>query len=214
MDGRKQAGRRWRRYGFCLPLLLALAACGADGDFDVATRTNTLAAWESYLRAHPDGRRAGEARAHLAGLREPADWRKAEALATQAGYEQYLHDQAQGEHAREARAAFARLDPGAPPAAVPAVAAATPVGGFRVQLGAFAGGSAAATEAWRRLSAGHPQLQTREPLLTPGNSADGRPLVRLQLGGLDREGAQALCHELAAKGSPCAVITPPDPGAR
>jgi len=236
-----------------LALLLWLpAGCGSDADFDRAARSNTAAAWDDYLRVHPDGQHAREARARLAALLENQEWQRAQAAGSADSYQRYLRSYPQGAHAHDALVAIAGLnlarapagamsagpapspspagapEPAAPePAPAPAsrvpppVAAVAPpqgppaatAGAFRVQLGSFAGGSAAAERAWRELSARHPQLAGRTPLITPSRSTDGRTLTRLQLEGFDRAGAEALCRALVERNDPCVTVAPLEPPA-
>ena len=86
--------------------------------------------------------------------------------------------------------------------------------GFRVQLGAFAKGSAAASAAWQALIARYPELREREPVIAAARTADGHAIHRLQVGGYDRAGATALCQKLAADHNPCLVVAPAPAAAR
>lgn len=222
-------------------LVALLAACGGDGDFDAAARANTIAAWEVYLRAHPDGRHSAEVRARITELREPDDWRKAHALETVAGYQQYLGDHANGAHAHDALVAIAGLNLGAapvpaapssgsprPPVAVPPPVAAPPAPtraptrapaatsarNFRIQLGAYSGPERVASDAWQRLQAQHPQLVGRVPLISLGRTGDGRSIQRLQVAGFDRPDAEATCRALNAAGVSCVIIKADPVGGR
>jgi SPOR domain len=224
-------GGRTRKLRGAAFALAVLAACGADPDFNAASRANTQPGWEAYLRSHPDGRHAAEARARLEELREAGDWRKAQALATEAGYQQYLGDHPQGAHAHDALVAIASLNLATPApaqaAAAPVVAAPRPPAApaqppvasanavraaFRVQLGAFSGSAAAASGYWRRLLAKHSELSNFQPSIDAGSAADGRPVHRLQVVGLERDAAESLCRELTGWGSPCVVVAPKKEG--
>jgi len=115
-----------------LAACLAAGGCGGDADYDQAARTGTAAAWNAYLRAHPDSGHAQDAQARLAAL-EDGDWQRAHASDTPAAYQQYLRSYPQGAHAHDALVAIANLNLGAPPAAAapgeaPATAAPPPVG--------------------------------------------------------------------------------------
>jgi hypothetical protein len=252
-----RAGCRRRLRGAARGAWLALwllAGCGADRDYQAAERANTVVAFDDYLRLHPDGAHAREARARLAGLVEEREWQRARSADTADAYQQYLRGYPAGRHAPDAAAAVASLRlvatpsseaptlapapgasvakgaiartappsaaPPAPPPAGPAqgpVAATERMGGeraFRVQLGAFAGGSQAAAAAWQRLATRHPELATRQPLVGVARTADGRPVHRLQLGGFSRESAEALCRTLRAAQDPCLVVPPATGGGR
>jgi hypothetical protein len=265
--GRWRAGAaraHWWAAGIVWPLLLLPAGCGTDADFDDAARANTTVAWDDYLRAHPDGPHAREARARLAALLEDREWQRAHAADTADAYQRYLRGYPQGAHAHDALVAIANLNlaatplndvPAEPPPPRPAAGAITrapapasvaaagapapaagatsaqkPVaangvppradaapapppsqrpavhGGVRVQLGAFTGGSAAAERAWRNLTARYPELSGRTPLIAAARAVDGRAIYRLQLAGLDRAAAEALCRRLAARSDPCVLV--------
>jgi cell division septation protein DedD len=96
--------------GAALAFLLLPAGCGMDSDFDRAARSNTTAAWDDYLRAHPDGPHSREARARLAALLEDRDWRRAQAADSVDAYERYLRSYPQGAHAHDALVAIAALN--------------------------------------------------------------------------------------------------------
>ena len=65
-----------------------------------------------------------------------------------------------------------------------------------------------ARAAWERLAASHPFLDGRHPLIAAALSRDGVQIHRLQVAGLTRESADALCAALSASGDAC-VIEPP-----
>ena len=347
VEGQHRA--RWRVAAWpTMACVLALAAsCSADPAFESAERANTPAAWEDYLRQHPDGSNAREARERLAARIDDREWFRADEAHEQAAYEGYLRAYPQGIHSHEALLAIANLNlvvrppkpdataevqlvappepvlrkpsagaieraskPAAPsksadasvvapaspsspprvpasvgaaqsaafrsepqpkpvaaptaakpaPAAVvaaraptskpsPAAPAAAPVPppvtvaavlppprverhqappgpaatppaeplavraedarGYRVQLGAFfSEGSATAERVWRQLQSRYPTLQGRHPIIAAARSADGRSIYRLQVGGLEREAAEAMCASLAEQHDPCIVIAP------
>jgi hypothetical protein len=100
-------------------LWLALAGCSGDSDFDNAARANTTTAWDEYLRAHPDGTHAREARGRLAALLEDREWQRAQATDTADAYQRYLRGYPQGAHAHDALVAIANLNLVAAPATEP-----------------------------------------------------------------------------------------------
>jgi hypothetical protein len=225
-----------------------VAACGGDRAFDAAASADTVPAYNEYLRAHPTGAHAREARARVDLLIDSADWRRAREVGTAESYQQYLARHSSGVHTQAALVALAALNlasvapvtaplpegtaaplkvalgsgpavavtPGDAAGPAPAAAATAPdagpaaveTDGFRVQLGAFATGSAAARAAWERLAASHPFLDGRHPLIAAALSRDGVQIHRLQVAGLTRESADALCAALSASGDAC-VIEPP-----
>ena len=79
--------------------------------------------------------------------------------------------------------------------------------GYRIQLGAFAG-SALSERAWKRLMERHEALRDRKPLIAAARAADGRAIYRLQVPGLDRAAARALCVEVVAGGDDCILVPP------
>jgi SPOR domain len=188
-----------------------LAALLEDGEWQRAHAAETADAYQRYLRGYPQGAHAHEALVAIANLNlaaTPATEAPAEGAPAVTG-------PATGAITRTAPAAVpppGGAAPGAAAAKPPARKAAPPAAaaGFRVQLGAFAGG-AVAERAWRDLSARHPELAGRTPLISAARAGNGHPIHRLQLAGLDRPGAEALCATLAASKDPC-IVVPPTPG--
>lgn len=205
----------------CLAIALALLA-GACSRQETAWgrshRTDSVAAYEAYLRDYPAGAHAAEARSRMAALREQEEWERALRINTPEAFQRYLAGYPSGRYAETARqklSAFlsaqappARAEPPATaaPAAGTLLAAARESGEYRVQLGAFGRGEDAAHRAWRELSQRHPDLLGT---LTPRVDAvehGGRRLWRLQAGPLARDRAQSLCARLKAGGTPCLVV--------
>jgi hypothetical protein len=110
-------------------LALVAAGCGTDADFDNAARINTAVGWDDYLRSHPDGPHAREARERLATLVEDREWQRAHAADTADAYQRYLHGYPQGAHAHDALVAIANLNLATAPARdAPAASAAAGAG--------------------------------------------------------------------------------------
>jgi hypothetical protein len=224
--------------------MLGVGGCGVDRDYEAAVRANTIVALDDYLRLHPDGAHAADARRHLAALVEEREWRRAQSQASADGYQQYLRGYPNGAHSKEALLAIADLNlmsvpsteagrGAAPPAGrtaaatgasrgtiarraapvPPAAQAAADRGpvadthGTRVQLGAFAGEDAAQA-AWAGIRTRHPELGGHALVLVPATLADGRRLERLQLGGFDRDSADATCAALKKAQEACVVVPP------
>ena len=129
--------RRALRGALCLGFIIALGACSSDREFDAAVRANTVVAFDDYLRLHPDGSHAGEARTHLAALLEAREWERAHAAGNLDAYQQYLRGYPQGQHVREALSAIADLNMAALPSteAGGAPGTVTPRGAARAPAG-------------------------------------------------------------------------------
>lgn len=95
------------------------------------------------------------------------------------------------------------------PAASRAAAAPDAARRYRVQLGAYARGSTAASLAWEGVVARHAVLVGRTPLIGAARTSQGTSIHRLQVAGLTRGEAQDLCATLVATGDPCFVVPPP-----
>jgi hypothetical protein len=234
VSGSRHRAARWTR---AVLLASLLAGCGSDPDFDRAARADTTVAWDEYLRVHPDGVHAEAARARLAALLEDRDWQRAHGSDTVDAYQRFVRAHPQGAHAHDALVAIANLNlvappraetpappappvavavPPAPPGQAPASGAPTPPAAataavaataYRVQLGAF-GTSGGAERTWAGLAARYAELAGRAPLITAARTADGHDVYRLQVAGLERASAEALCAALAARRDPCAVVAP------
>jgi len=112
----------------CLALVL-LAGCSSDRDYDAAVRTNSIAAFDDYLRLHPDGTHAAEVRGRLVALVEDREWQRARSANSSDAYQQYLRSYATGAHAHDALVAIADLNIATPPnTEVPPAAAPDPAG--------------------------------------------------------------------------------------
>ena len=95
--------------------IVLLVGCSSDRDYDAALRTNSVAAFDDYLRLHPDGTHATEVRARLVALVEDREWQRARAANTSDAYQQYLRGYATGAHAHDALVAIADLNIATPP---------------------------------------------------------------------------------------------------
>lgn len=208
----------------CLAIALALfaGACSRqETAWDRSHRTDSVAAYEAYLRDYPGGAHAAEARSRMAALQEQDEWERALRINTPEAFQRYLAGYPSGRYAETAKQKLSAFLPAqAPPAPAgpPAPAAGTSQaagtllaaagksGEYRLQLGAFGRGEDAAHRAWRELSRRHPDLlgtlTPRVDMVEHG----GRRLWRLQAGPLARDRAQSLCARLKAGGTPCLVV--------
>jgi outer membrane protein assembly factor BamD (BamD/ComL family) len=83
---------------------LALLACSSnEADWQQATTANTIGAYQDFLKQHPNGEHADEARGRIRSLEDDQAWVAAINSNTQQSFEQYLHNHPTGGHAQEAR---------------------------------------------------------------------------------------------------------------
>lgn len=112
--------------GALATVLLLAAGCGVDRDYDAALRANTIVAFDDYLRLHPDGAHAADARTHLAALVEDREWQRAQSRASVDAYQQYLRGYPGGAHAKDALQAIADFNMAALPSTEAAPGPAPP----------------------------------------------------------------------------------------
>lgn len=80
------------------------ASCGyGPYDWNKALAANTVAAYESYLQAHPDGKHADDARGRVLALKDDQAWSASQKLNTIDAYQAYLRQEAGGVHAADAQ---------------------------------------------------------------------------------------------------------------
>ena len=205
-------------------LVVALAAAGCsrqESAWRSSRKQDSVTAYEAYLRDYPAGGHAGEAEARLAELREQQEWERALRFNTPEAFQRYLSGYPQGRYSAAARDRLSDFllarapDDALPPAqpATPApvgpgalIAAASTTGDFRVQLGAFRGGEAAARRAWERLSGQHADLLGSLTPRVDVLARDGHDLWRLQAGALSEARAREICATLEARGEACLLV--------
>jgi len=83
--------------------VLLLACSSTEADWQQANSANTVAAYQDFLKQHPNGQHADEARNRIRSLEDDQAWMTAMNTNTEASYQQYLSAQPQGAHAQEAR---------------------------------------------------------------------------------------------------------------
>ena len=93
------------RLGVTAVLLgLFLAACSSiEADWQQATTANTIGAYQDFLKQHPNGQHADEARSRIRGLEDEQAWDTAKTSSTEQSFQQYLRDEPNGTHAQDAR---------------------------------------------------------------------------------------------------------------
>ena len=211
---------RCRLPAVALAFAWVAAGCGGDSDFDKAARANTTVAWDDYLRAHPDGTHAHEARARLAALVEDGEWQRAHAADTADAYQRYLRGYPQGAHAHDALVAIANLNLAGTPATEAPIEA--PPAGAKPAAGAIerpapVPASAAPTPA---PAAGAPPvaaapvpppraLAAPKKAPTPAPRAGASGEFRVQLGAFgSRAVAEHVWHDLGARYAELSARTP------
>jgi hypothetical protein len=206
-------------------LAFAVAGCSRqEADWSHTRSADSVAAYQQYLDEYPHGAHAREAQSRLKELLEEREWQRATRLDTPEAYQVYLGGHPDGAHAGQARDKLgefllARTPTGGderevPPTPPPAArhpsgtlaALAQPGVEFRVQLGAFAAGEAAARKAWQQLKSAHPAELDRLSPRIDQLERSGKTLWRLQAGPLAEAQARAACARLREAGAACTVV--------
>ena len=87
-----------------------LVACSsAHDDFDKASTQNTLAAYQGFLKQHPNSELAVQAQNRIKTLQDDQAWASAQKTNTLESFQQYLHDQPNGAHTSESGDRVAEL---------------------------------------------------------------------------------------------------------
>jgi hypothetical protein len=82
---------------------LALTGCSsASSDWNKASNTNTVAAYQEFLVSHPSDQHATEAKAMILQLQDDNRWGETQHTGTTAAYQLYLEQFPQGSHASAA----------------------------------------------------------------------------------------------------------------
>lgn len=211
-----------------LVLALALSACSRrQTEWQAARAADTVESYERFLKAFPEGEFSAQATARAKELREARDWKKAVATNTLAGYQQFVAQYPDGRMSDEARIRIESyaltvaptLDLPLPtaemgsavtpsPAAPAQTAAASAQLGYRVQLGAFAGGEKQAMGEWRRLQRDYPKLLEGLSASVKLATTNSGHLYRLQAGVTNETRARDICAKLQAEGQACVVVLP------
>ncbi len=87
-----------------LVLTLFLLACSStEADWQKAASANTIAAYQDFLKDHPNGQHADEARTKIHSLQDDQAWTDAMNTNTEAGFEQYVKAEPTGAHTQDAQ---------------------------------------------------------------------------------------------------------------
>lgn len=83
---------------------VALVACSsARDDFQKASAQNTIAAYQSFLKEHPNSDLAIQAQDRIHAVQDERAWASAQKTNTVAAFQQYLRDQPNGVHFADSR---------------------------------------------------------------------------------------------------------------
>jgi len=83
--------------------LLLIACSSSEADWQQATTADTIGAYQDFLKQHPNGQHADEARTRIHAIEDDQAWKVAVNSNTQQSFEQYLHNEPNGTHVQEAR---------------------------------------------------------------------------------------------------------------
>lgn len=93
-----------------LVLATALLACSStESDWSKAQAANTAAAYQDFLKQHPDGPHAQEARDRVQKMEDDHAWADAQKSDTVEAYQQYLQQEPTGAHAHDAQTQITSL---------------------------------------------------------------------------------------------------------
>jgi hypothetical protein len=87
-----------------LVLAVFLMACSStEADWQTATAANTVAAFQDFLKEHPNGQHADEARTRIHTLEDNQAWMAAMNTNTEVGFKKYAQAQPKGAHLADAQ---------------------------------------------------------------------------------------------------------------
>jgi outer membrane protein assembly factor BamD (BamD/ComL family) len=97
--------------GMCFLAAGVLMSCTSpDADWKQADAQGTIAAYEAFLKEHPNDERAVKAHERIHTLQDEQAWAEAEKTNSSEAFEQYLQKQPNGAHATEAHDRVAALE--------------------------------------------------------------------------------------------------------
>jgi SPOR domain len=91
-----------RALPFVVAAALIVACSSAESDWNQASQTNTVAAYQDFLSKHADDQHAAQAKQQIATLQDNQAWATAQQANSAAGYQEYLSSMPNGAHAQEA----------------------------------------------------------------------------------------------------------------
>src|SRR5580700_5706993 len=117
----------------CCAVVLVMSGCSRQqSDWQKTRETNTVEAYEQFLKKYPSGEFTAQAQARVKEMYEERDWQKARDADTPEAYQAFLKQYPEGKWTEEARIrvenfTLAQVPSGA--AAAPGAAGATPPNG-------------------------------------------------------------------------------------
>ena len=179
-----------------------------ERDWQKARDTDTPEAYQLFLKQYPEGKWTEEARIRVENFslaQAPSGTPPAAQAASGApGAAAAVKAKPSAPAPHPAAHAAAKSAPVPKPAATPAASAGS--GDAVIQLGAFKTGTAAANHHWERLEKSFPTTLKGLTPTVKSSSAPAAPLYRLQVTGLTRAAALAICKTLKAKKQACVVL--------
>lgn len=213
-----------RALPFVAAAALIVACSSAESDWNQASQTNTVAAYQDFLSKHADDQHAAQAKQQIATLQDNQAWATAQQTNTAAGYQQYLSSMPNGGHAQEAHDkltalqatdawnstknnpteaslnSFLQMYPNAPEAQDARQALSTL--DYRAQLGAFAS-SDAADKAKTKLQDKYGSVLQQIMVMQPMGKSKS---YHLASAAMTQDQAKAACAQVKKGGQHCDVV--------
>jgi len=208
-------------------LALSVIACSSsEADWQQATTANTIGAYQDFLKQHPNGQHADEARSRIRSIEDDQAYVAALNSNTQQSFEQYLRNHPSGAHAQEARdritgferaAAWKAAQSEASAGAIQAFLQKYPTGpesdearaqlqklqaDFQVQLASYRSRRSAERDATRMKSRYGDILH--DVVVIPATPSD--KLNRVRSASMSESDARSACAELKKKHQRCEVV--------
>ncbi len=205
---------------------LLLGCSSIEADWQQATQGNTVTAYQDFLKAHPNGQHADEARSRIRSLEDDQAWTSAMNTNTEQSYRQYLSAERKGAHLQDARdhitglqraAAWKMAQAQGTPAALEAFLQKFPEGTeadeahaqldqlnhqYRVQLAAFRSKKSAERDSARLKS--RLRKVMHDVVVVPAMPPDRLNRVTSDL--MSQSDADSLCAKLKKAHQPCKVV--------
>jgi len=214
--------------GMALLTVIVLLACSSsESDWKKADAQGTLAAYQSFLKDHPNNAHADQARDRIYALVDEQAWADAQKTNTLESFQTYLQKQPKGVHSAEAHDGIAAFERSAAWKVARASATATALqeflekypqgpeadqartqlqtlkaGEYRLQLAAFRSQREAET-ARAKLQARYGK-ELREVTVVPATPPD--KLNRMESAPMTLEDAQSTCAKLKKEHRHCEIV--------
>jgi len=179
-----------------------------ERDWQKARDTDTLEAYQAFLKQYPEGKWTEEARIRVENFTLAAAPPNAAPAGTEATPAQTAPNTAATPAAPPKPAAAMAMKPAPSKAPSTMHVASKSQGSFGIQLGAFKSGADAANKRWSKLDQEFPKLLSGlSPTVSPKKGASGT-LYRLQVANLSEKRANSICTALKAHSQACVLIHP------